>query len=337
MSAALTGACRAASPVRGSGHERSRNRKGKILLDSSARGVFAIAVTPFTERLELDLDSVDGLMDFYLERGVSGITLLGMMGEAPKLTPEESVALVRRAIRRVAGAVPVVVGVSAPGFRSMGALAHSAMSEGAAGVMVAPAPNLRSDEQLLGYFREVAELLGPDVPVVLQDFPLGTGVVMSTPLILRLIGEIQSCVMLKHEDWPGLSKISRIREAEVRSEARRVSILCGNGGLFLPEELERGADGAMTGFAFPEMMVEVCRLHQAGEAERARNVFDAYLPLVRFEQQPGLGLSIRKHILAKRGAIASPAVRKPGSELTAMDIAEIERLWSRQERKLENV
>jgi 4-hydroxy-tetrahydrodipicolinate synthase len=142
--------------------------------------------------------------------------------------------------------------------------------------------------------------------------------------------------MLKHEDWPGLSKISALRAASEKGE-RRISILVGNGGMFLPEELGRGADGAMTGFAYPEMMVDVWKAYAAGDVERAHDLFDAYLPLARYEQQPGLGLTIRKYTLAKRGAIASGALRKPGPKLSNSDIADIERLIARQTRRLAEI
>ena len=123
----------------------------------------------------------------------------------------------------------------------------------------------------------------------------------------------------------------------VKSGGRRISILCGNGGMFLPEEMARGADGAMTGFGYPEMMRDVVHYHNAGNAERGQDIFDAYLPLARYEQQPGLGLAIRKYIMAKRGAIASSALRKPGGELSRDDIAEIERLIARQTKRLEEL
>jgi 4-hydroxy-tetrahydrodipicolinate synthase len=142
--------------------------------------------------------------------------------------------------------------------------------------------------------------------------------------------------MLKHEDWPGLNKITALRAASDKG-ARRVSILTGNGGLFLAEEMSRGADGAMTGFAYPEMMVGVVKAHQLGDKERAQDIFDAYLPLARYEQQQGIGLAVRKYILAKRGAIASAALRKPGVTLSTSDIADIERLVARQERRLKQI
>ena len=307
------------------------------LLDEGAKGVYVIAVTPFTEEGALDLPSTDRMVDFYLEKGATGLTVLGMMGEAPKLTAEESRTFVRRVLARVQERVPVVVGVSAPGFAAMRELSDSVMADGAAGVMVAPPASLRTDDQIVSYYDMVAKTLGPKTPFVLQDFPLVTTVQIASSVILRIVAAQPSCVMLKHEDWPGLAKISALRAASDKDGTRRISILAGNGAMFLPEELSRGADGAMTGFAYPEMMVDVWKAHAAGDVERAHDLFDAYLPLARYEQQPGHGLAIRKYLLAKRGAIASGTVRSPGSTLSAADIADIERLVARQTRRLKEI
>ncbi len=304
------------------------------LLDESANGVFIIAATPFSDNGALDLESVDRMVDFYLERGADGLTILGVMGEAPKLTEEESRAVIGRVIRRARGA-PIIVGVSAPGLAPIKTLAASAMDQGAAGVMVAPPAHLRTDDQIFGYYDSVAETLGA-TPFALQDYPLATQVQIAPKVILRIVDALPTCVMLKHEDWPGLAKISALRSASDRG-ARRISILTGNGGLFLPEELRRGADGAMTGFAYPEMMIGVVKAFRAGDLERARDLFDAYLPLARYEQQPGVGLAVRKYILAKRGAIASSALRKPGATLSPADIAELESLTARQTRRLQEI
>ncbi len=307
-------------------------------LDESARGVYLIAVTPFTDSGLLDLESTDRMVDFYLERGATGLTLLGIMGEAPKLTTDEARTFVKRVLDRVRDLVPVVVGVSSPGLAAMRELAASVMDLGASGVMVAPAAGLRSDEQVVSYFENVAEALGPETPWVLQDHPLATGVVMPASAILRVIRSISTCVMLKHEECPGLAKLAAIRAASERGEVRRISILTGNGGgLFLPEELARGADGAMNGFAYPEMMVDVVAAHARGDVERAHDLFDAYLPLARYEQQPNVGLAVRKHLMVKRGVIASETIRKPGPKLSAADIADIERLVRRQEKRLKEL
>ncbi len=304
-------------------------------LNRSATGVYLITVTPFTDSGELDLVSTDRMVDFLLEAGVTGLTVLGIMGEAPKLTAQESRIFVKQVLARVAGRVPVVVGASAAGFAPMRELTESVMDMGAAGVMVAPPGTVKTNEQIVAYFDMVNETLGPKVPWVLQDHPVATGVQMSPDVILKILKNSPHCVMLKHEDCPGLAKLSAIRAASDRGELERVSILTGNGGgLFLPEELTRGADGAMTGFAYPEMMVEVCRAHAAGDVERAHDIFDAYLPLARYEQQAGIGLAVRKHIFAERGIIASAAVRKPGPKMSAADLADVARLTQRQQRRL---
>ena len=306
--------------------------------NAEASGVYLITVTPFTDSGALDLESTDRMVDFCLDCGVTGLTVLGIMGEASKLTAEESTIFVKQVLARVAGRVPVVVGASSAGFAPMRELTDSVMSLGAAGVMVAPPSTLRTDEQILAYFEMVSQTLGAAVPWVLQDHPVATGVQMSTAVIKQIIKNSPSCVMLKHEDCPGLTKLSSIRAASASGELRRVSILTGNGGgLFLPEELTRGADGAMTGFAYPEMMVDVCRAHAAGEIERAHDIFDAYLPLARYEQQSGIGLAVRKHLLAERGVIKSAAIRKPGPKLSAQDLADITRLSARQARRLAEI
>jgi 4-hydroxy-tetrahydrodipicolinate synthase len=249
------------------------------------------------------------------------------MGEAPKLDAEESAAFVRRVLARVKGRVPVVVGVSAPGFASMKALAHEARAAGAAGVMAAPTPGLKGDEAVIAYVQQAMDACG-DMPFVLQDFPQTTGITITAAMVGRLAADPR-LVMLKAEDWPGLDKLTAIRRAEKEGKQRRIAILGGNGGQFLPEELARGADGIMTGYAFPEMLVAVCRLMEEGERDAAHDLFDHHLPLIRTEVQPGLGLAVRKYVLQKRGIIASAALRAPGPKLTPETRAEVDYLLSR--------
>lgn len=302
-------------------------------IDETARGVYAIAATPFADDGSLDLDSTARMVEFYAECGVTGLTILGIMGEAPKLAPEESVTFTKRVLEVADGRMPVVVGVSGPAFGPMQALTGRVMDLGAAGVMVAPMGGLNTDEKLEGYFHAVCRLLG-DTPIVLQDYPQTTGVHFSAALLNRLFAGLPSLRILKHEDWPGLRKLSQFRAAEAAGAHRRISILVGNGGLFLPLELARGADGAMTGFACPEMLVRVCDLHAAGNTEAAEDLFDAYLPLLRNEQQMGIGLAIRKETLRRRGVIASAATRAPGPKMDRDDHADLTRLLGRLESRL---
>ncbi len=300
-------------------------------LHHTARGVYPIAPTPFHPDGRIDTASINRLVDSYRDVGATGLTVLGVMGEAPKLEGAEALDVATRFIRR-AGALPVIVGVSAPGFAAMRALAGASMDAGAAGVMIAPPNTLRTDDGIAGYYRQAVEAIGADVPWVIQDYPLNFSVVMTPGVIRRIVAENPSCVMLKHEDWPGLEKISTLRGWQAEGAMRPLSILCGNGGLFLDFEGERGADGAMTGYAFPDMLVDVVRLTTAGQREAAHDLFDAHLPLLRYEQQPGVGLAVRKYVMAKRGLIASDAQRKPAIALSAKARAEVDYLLERLAR-----
>lgn len=303
-------------------------------LSEQASGMYAISATPFSNDGEIDYSSADRLVDFYLEEGVLGMTVLGVMGEAPKLTDTEQRAFMSHMLGRVSGRVPVLVGVSNPGIDNLVSLAHAAMDAGAAGVMVAGIAGLKTDEQVYGYFARVIEGLGADVPVCLQDYPPTTTVYFSVSVINRLIDDFQSLVMFKHEDCPGLRKLTALRRAPQQGH-RRVSILTGNGGLYVPQELMRGADGVMTGFAFPGMLAEVCRRFSDGDGDAAEDLYDLYLPLIRYEQQIGAGLAIRKEILRRRGALASAAARAPGPSLDPDDVVELDRLLERLKRRLQ--
>lgn len=300
------------------------------LLTPDARGVYPIAPTPFHPEGRVDLESLDRMADFYMASGATGITVLGQMGEAPKLDAAESLDIARRIIRRMP--VPVVVGVTAPGFAAMRALTLEVMAAGAAGVMIAPPNTLRTDDQITGYYAQAVDAIGADVPFVLQDYPLTFSVVMTPGVIQRIVQAHPSCVMLKHEDWPGLEKISALRRWEGEGSMRRISILCGNGGLFLDFEGERGADGAMTGYAFPDMLTDVVRLTAAGQRDEAHDLFDAHLPLLRYEQQQGVGLAVRKYVMMRRGVLTSDAQRKPAAQLSAKARAEVDYLLARLAR-----
>jgi 4-hydroxy-tetrahydrodipicolinate synthase len=209
------------------------------------------------------------------------------------------------------------------------------MGAGAEGVLLAPPVGLRSDDQLFDYYASAFAALGPDVPLAYQDYPQTTGVYLSPAVFIRLVRSFPQLVMLKHEDCPGLRKLSQVRADSEAQGIRRVSIMVGNGGMYVPQELQRGADGVMTGFAYPEMLAQVYSHCAAGNAEMAEDLFDIYLPLVRYEQQPGFGLAVRKEILRRRGAITCAKVRAPGVSLDSTDLRELDRLQERLARALE--
>lgn len=305
--------------------------EGTDMITTSTRGVYAIAPTPFLPDGSLDAGSLGRMTDWYRQRKVDGLTILGIMGEAQKLEPEESLTLVREVIATAAG-LPVVVGISAPGYLAMRSLSAKSMQLGAAGVMMTPPSAMRTDDQIVGWFAGAVAAIGADIPWVLQDHPTMTGVIMAPGVISRVVEAHPSCVMLKHEDWPGLEKISTLRAWQTEGVMRPISILCGNGALFLDLEMGRGADGAMTGYAFPEMLRRVVDL-SSSDPEAAADIFDAHLPLLRYEHQSGVGLAVRKHILARRGAIAHASLRAPGGKLSQQAEAEVALLLARLVRK----
>jgi 4-hydroxy-tetrahydrodipicolinate synthase len=299
-----------------------------MLLDNTAQGLFPIAPTPFLEDGRIDEASIDTLITRYLKAGATGVTVLGIMGEAPKMDASESLMIVEKFVKGFKG-LPVIVGVSAAGFAAMANLAKKSMALGAAGVMIAPPVHLRTDDQIISYYKQAIEAIGGDIPFVIQDYPLTLTVQMTPKVIRQIVNDNPSCVMLKHEDWPGLEKITTLRGFEKDGSMRHISILTGNGGLFLDFEMERGIDGSMTGYAFPEMLSSVVSLMKAGKRDEAHDVFDAHLSLLRYEQQQGAGLAVRKYVMMKRGMIASDAQRKPATSISSIAKAEVDYLLMR--------
>ena len=297
------------------------------------KGVIAIATTPFDENNYIDYDSVESLANYYLESGVSGVTILGVMGEAHKLNIEEQKTLIKIYNDKLKDKVPVIVGVSNPGIDNLELLSKFSMDAGASGVMISGNNGLKNDDQIKIYFNQVLERTR-DIPVCLQDYPPTTNVYFSETVINNLIKDHPSIQMFKHEDCPGHNKLSRLIKYREEKLNRNYSIFVGNGGLYVPQELRRGADGIMTGFAFIEMLVNVFDLFNNNSKENSEDLFDLYLPLIRHEQQFGIGLALRKFILQKRGVIKFSKVRAPGPALTYEDIQEMNNLLKRLEFKL---
>ena len=307
------------------------------LIDEQTSGVYVISITPFSEDGSIDFKSVESLVEFFLEKRVTGITILGMMGEANKLSANESREFVKHVLKRVNGRVPVIAGVTDAGIANLVNLSKFSMDEGCAGVMVAPTTGLNTDQKLYDYYAQVIEHLGSNIPLCYQDYPQSTGVSLSVECFNRMISDFPQLVMLKHEDCPGLEKLTKVRDSAEKQGLRRVSVLTGNGGLYLPQELHRGADGAMTGFAYPEMLTEVVSLHANAKTEHAEDLYDAYLPLVRYEQQPGYGLAVRKEVLRRRGAVTCALSRAPGTVLSRKGHEELDHLTERLDSRLKEL
>lgn len=287
-------------------------------------GVFNIMATPFHPDGGIDWESLHRLVDFQIDKGVAGLTILGVLGEAAKLSLEERTQVVETVIAAAAGRVPVIVGTSHPEVGSCIRLSQQAVEMGAAGVMIAPPrfPDGATDDKVITFYETIAASY--IAPMVIQDFPPVNDVIMSPELLARLAERIPAARHLKLEDPPLMQKISAIRGL-----TDQYRIFGGLGGMFFLEELERGAHGTMTGFAFSEILIAVYQAHQQGESARAAAIFDHYLPLIRFENQPVINLSIRKSLLRRRGAIESAALRPPFAPIDAGTEAEIDRVLAR--------
>jgi len=217
--------------------------------------------------------------------------------------------------------VPVAVGVSASGTHLATAFARMAREHGADALMVAPPTGLKNLDAVLDYYRTVDAATG--LPIVLQDEPVPTQVTMPAPFIAQVCAEIPRIHAVKLEEPPTLPKITRLRALF----GSRVAIFGGLGGVYFFEELSRGADGAMTGFPYPEALRAIREHFVAGRRDEARALFYRWLPLIRYETQPGAtpgtAVGIRKEILRRRGWIASATVRPPAPVLDAATFAEI--------------
>jgi 4-hydroxy-tetrahydrodipicolinate synthase len=283
--------------------------------------VCTIALTPFTEEGELDEVSIESLSNFYVDAGVHGVTILGIMGEAHKLSDAERQVVTERYVSAIGGRVPVVAGCSAVATKVVVERARAAEDAGAAAVMVAPPNNQRNLDLVFEHYRQAAEAVS--VPVVVQDEPVNTGVVMPAPFPARLVDEIEGCRYVKLEEAPTTIKISAL----LKDAESEVGVFGGLGGMYLYEELARGAVGIMTGFAYPHVLVETYRLFTEGETREAQEYFFRYLPLIRFEAQLGVGgVGIRKEILKLRGVISSSHVRFPAPVLDGETLRELDDL-----------
>ncbi len=289
---------------------------------SVLQGVFSVLPTPFLDNGDLDMDSMGRVIDLFVAAGVNGVTALGVTGEVARLTDVERQTVLDAVMKHVKGRAAVVVGTTADGLRTCIEYTRNAKAAGASAVMISPPRMAKlNSEAVVRHFAAVADAV--DIELVVQDFPPITGFTMEPSLLARIAREIPRARTIKLEDPPTPFKTSRILELTKDIEIR---IFGGLGGVFLLEELMAGATGAMTGFAYPEILVEIVKAFRAGQIDKAADVFYRAVPLMRFEFQQGIGMAIRKEVLRRRGALASSAIRAPGAKLDAATTAALDRV-----------
>jgi 4-hydroxy-tetrahydrodipicolinate synthase len=285
-------------------------------------GVYSVLPTPFTSAGDLDLESLKRVVDLFIGAGVSGLTALGVTSEVARMNDGERVQVLETVVKHVNGRVRVVAGATADGVRTCIDYTKFAHDTGADAVMISPprSPKLNSDS-VVRHFAAVAAAV--NIPIVIQDYPPISGFAMEPALLARIVREVSTANTIKLEDPPTPFKTSRIREA---AQGMEIGIFGGLGGVFLLEELMAGATGAMTGFAYPEILVKIVKLFHAGEIDAAAEAFYPFVPLMRFEFQEGLGMAIRKEVLRRRGALACADIRLPGAKLDAATTAALDRV-----------
>ena len=287
----------------------------------SLDGIHFMLPTPFTGDGTLATGPYERLVAKAADAGCRGVVCLGVMGEAPRLSDAERVAVLEAVVAQAGGSLTVTAGITSPSHHLAVLRASEAESIGATAVMVAPPPMAKPNEAVLfDYYRSIHDAIS--IPMVVQDYPLESGVHMAPEFLARLNAELPGARYLKLEDPPTPPKITRI----LAQTGDSMSIFGGLGGSFLLEELARGAVGTMTGFAYPEVLVEIYRRMSAGDTGGAREVFYRWMPLIRYENQPGIGLSVRKHIMMRRGLLDTATVRPPGPSIDAETQKELDEL-----------
>jgi 4-hydroxy-tetrahydrodipicolinate synthase len=285
-------------------------------------GVYSVLPTPFNATGDVDEGSLRQVIDLFIEAGVNGVTALGVTGEVARLEDGERRRVLEVVVEHVKGRIGVVAGTTADGMRTCISYSRHAKETGATAVMVSPPrmPKLNSDA-VVRHYAALAEAV--EIEIVVQDYPPISGYAMEPALLARIAKQLPSARTIKLEDPPTPFKTSRILE---QAEDVEVRIFGGLGGVFLLEELMAGATGAMTGFAFPEILVEIVRRFRAGDVDGAAEVFYRTVPLMRFEFQEGIGMAIRKEVLHRRGVLASPATRPPAAQLDPSTRAALDRV-----------
>lgn len=285
-------------------------------------GVYSVLATPFRNGGEVDVDSLRRYVEHFLGAGVSGFTALGVLGEAARLTERERALVLDTVLTQVAGRVPVVVGTTTEGLHTCLALSRDAQAAGASMVMVSPprAPKLNS-AAVKAHFAALADAL--TIPIVIQDFPPVSGFAMEAALLVDIARDIPAARTIKLEDPPTPLKTARLRQL---AGDLPLTIFGGLGGVYLLEELMAGSAGAMTGFAYPELLVGIVSRWQQGDHEGAADLFYRTVPLMRLEFQEGIGMAVRKEVLKRRGLIADSSTRAPGAAIDPGTRAALDRL-----------
>jgi 4-hydroxy-tetrahydrodipicolinate synthase len=290
------------------------------------KGIYPIVPTPFLENGEVDYPSIERLVQFMAAKKVDGLAIMGALGEGHKLTDRERGDVTAAYRRLLPGAMALVVGVRAPATHPATVMASQARDMGADAILLGP-HNVQKDAPLLEYYRRVSAAAG--IPCIIHDYPAMTGITMSVELIGRIFDACANVHHIKLEDPPTGAKM----QALAREAGPGLKVFGALGGMYALEELELGAVGIMTGFVYAELLVRLFGLAQNQEWKAASDLFFDFLPLNRWEFQPGIGASLRKLVLKLLGVFSTAVVRHPGQEADDRTVAQLFRIVAHLRQK----
>jgi len=269
---------------------------------SLSRGLWMILATPFDASGAVDHGSLECQVALAEDVGAQGVVALGVFGESAALDLAEQGDVVRTVA--ATSDLPVVVGLAGRTTAVASEQALIGLQAGRGRVAAFMAQINSADPVVVSeHLHRLHSATG--VGIVLQDYPLVSGIRVSTAQVLRVIDDCAFVVAVKAEAPPTALAIAQL------SAAADLPVFGGLGGVGLVDELACGAAGAMTGFSHPEGLVQVLNAYESGGFEAARAAWAPWLPLANFEGQAGVGLALRKELLHRRGILAHPMVRPP--------------------------
>jgi 2-keto-3-deoxy-L-arabinonate dehydratase len=283
---------------------------------TALQGVFPILATTFHDDGTLDLESQASLVRHLLAQGADGLGLFGNASEGYALSDAERITLLKH-VREAAGPdVPLIASTGHSGTALAAELSRKTEDAGADALMILPPSYMKTDvDGLMFYYEAISKAV--HIPIMVQDAPLMTQVAMPASLLSKLGREIENVKYAKVEAPPTAPKISAV------TRAGDITAFGGLNGNFFIEEYHRGARGIMPGSDMIGSFASIWSALEAGDDSRGWQIFTRILPLIRFELQPGLGVSAMKHNLKSAGVIKSSYVRHPTGSLDQAAIAEL--------------
>lgn len=273
-------------------------------------GIYPILATPFTDTGAVDEESLRELVRFQLHAQVDGIALFGNASEMYTLLDEERERIAEIVVSEVDGRVPLVFGSGHTGVEGAVRLSQQAEQAGADALMVLPPYMVKPDGiRLYEYFAAIARAV--EIPIMLQDAPIASGVTIPIPIMVKLAKEFDNIQYVKAEAPPTSIKVTEI----LNQSEGQLTVFGGLNGMYFYEELRRGAVGTMPACEFPDVCVQIYQSFKAGDLDTARRIFYQYLPFMRIGTIPGFAMAVHKEVLKAGGVIRSAYVRNPNAPM----------------------